>query len=110
MASGIRRNLTTEAGAILRSEDGRPLTTEGRRAPYTPYIETPILVIVRRNDPDFDRLKRKVLEYDFAPEGRRFYANPAGRGAYGYQFNDQFNQQFGGISGRTTQFDEGEDY
>ena len=107
-----RRTILTENGNRVRLEDGRRLATQGvaYNEGRTPYVETPYLVVVRRNDPDFERARRKQLEYDFSPIGRKFYANPLGVGAYGYQFSDQFNDQFGGISKNTSQADEGGEY
>jgi hypothetical protein len=38
--------------------------------------------VVRLRDPDYDKDKHRVLEYDFRPEGgTAFYADPYKRGA-----------------------------
>lgn len=49
-------------------------------------IDWPWLRVVTDADPDFQRGKHNELEYDFAVPGRKFYADPYKRGAYGPQF------------------------
>lgn len=44
-------------------------------------ISIPFKTLVLRADPDYERAKRKELEYEFS-NGRKFYANPAVRGPY----------------------------
>lgn len=44
-------------------------------------IDRPFKVLVQRADPDFERARRKVVEYEFS-NGRKFEANPDNRGAY----------------------------
>lgn len=44
-------------------------------------LNMPFKALVQRADPDFERERRRVLEYEFS-NGRTFYANPENRGAY----------------------------
>lgn len=44
-------------------------------------INIPFKALVQRADPDFERARRKVVEYEFS-NGRKFEANPDNRGAY----------------------------
>lgn len=44
-------------------------------------LNLPFKVLVQRADPDFERARRKVTEYEFS-NGRKFEANPDNRGAY----------------------------
>jgi hypothetical protein len=43
-------------------------------------LTLPYLVMVHRADPDFERQKRKEIEYKFT--GRTFSADPSKRGPY----------------------------
>lgn len=47
----------------------------------TKSVNTPWRSMVQKADPEFDKKKRRELEYEFSKK-REFYANPAERGAY----------------------------
>ena len=43
-------------------------------------LQIPYLALVTRADPDFNRLKRRQIEYEFT--NRNFFGDPENRGAY----------------------------
>lgn len=45
-------------------------------------MNIPVEKMIRAVDPDFDRAKKREIEYDFGPKGRIFRADPSKRGAY----------------------------
>ncbi len=51
----------------------------------TSNIDIPWLAFVTRADPDFQRAKRRDVEYEMA-NGRTFMADPTDRGAYFHRF------------------------
>lgn len=45
-------------------------------------MNIPVAKMIRAVDPDFERAKKREIEYDFGPKGRIFTADPSKRGAY----------------------------
>ena len=54
-----------------------PTTDEAKGA----NVAVPYLALVTRADPEFQRAKRRQVEYEFSND-RQFVADPANRGAY----------------------------
>lgn len=64
----------------------------------TRSIDVPWLSVVQDADPDYHKEKLREVEYRF--ERKKFYANPAERGAYGipaYDFSTDFSSEFLGF-------------
>lgn len=60
-------------------------------------IDIPLLTLVTRVDPEWNRAKHRELQYDFSPRGRRFFVDPYNEGAYAQgAFDASFDASFDG--------------
>lgn len=57
-------------------------------------FDTTLVALCNKADPDFNQARRRELQYDFGPTGRRFYADPTNAGAYGAGFSSGFSAGF----------------
>lgn len=65
--------------------------------PRVTTIDIPLEALIRRADPDWQRMKHRELQYDFPKPGRHFYADPYIIGAYtpgGMSFDTGFDLGF----------------
>ena len=57
-------------------------------------FDTTARALCIKADPDFVRDQSRELQYDFGPQGRRFYRDPRHSGAYGAGFSTGFSTGF----------------